>query len=151
MPNFMTLAEYVKKRNGVPIGDSNSLKNNLYRSLGAKNFAAFWNYWNPIFGYFLGKKIFKPLKKIIPISLSLILTFIFCGLIHDFVITITRGKISFFFSVWFFLMGICVLLSKYFHYDFSQKQWIFRTLTNLLIITFCLLSTIYLNAILKFH
>lgn len=147
----MTLAEYVKKRNGVPIGDSNSLKNNLYRSLGAKNFAAFWNYWNPIFGYFLGKKIFKPLKKIIPISLSLILTFIFCGLIHDFVITITRGKISFFFSVWFFLMGICVLLSKYFHYDFSQKQWIFRTLTNLLIITFCLLSTIYLNAILKFH
>ncbi len=151
MPNFMTLAEYVKKRNGVPIGDSNSLKNNLYRSLGAKNFAAFWNYWNPIFGYFLGKKIFKPLKKIIPISLSLILTFIFCGLIHDFVITITRGKISFFFSVWFFLIGICVLLSKYFQYDFSQKQWIFRTLTNLLIITFCLLSTIYLNAILKFH
>lgn len=151
MPNFMTLAEYIKKRNGVPIGDSNSLKNNLYKSLGAKNFAAFWNYWNPIFGYFLGKKIFKPLKKTIPISLSLILTFIFCGLIHDFVITITRGKISFFFSVWFLLMGICVLLSKYFQYDFSQKQWIFRTLTNLLIITFCLLSTIYLNAILKFH
>jgi len=147
----MTLAEYVKKRNGVPMGDSNSLKNNLYKSLGAKNFSTFWNYWNPIFGYYLGKKVFKPLKKIIPISLSLILTFIFCGLIHDFVITITRGKISFFFSVWFLLMGIFVFLSKYFRYDLSQKAWIFRTTVNLSIITFCLLSTIYLNTILKFH
>ena len=147
----MTLQEYIKKRNGVPIGDSDSLKNNLYRSLGAKNFSTFWNYWNPIFGYFLGKKIFKPLKKILPVSLSLVLTFIFCGLLHDFVITIIRGKVSFFFSVWFLLMAICVLLSRYFHYNLSQKQWIFRTITNLLIITFCLLSTIYLNTMINFH
>ena len=147
----MKLSEYIKKRNGVPMGDLSSLKYNLYKSLGAKNFSTFWNYWNPIFGYYLGKKVFKPLKKIIPISLSLIITFIFCGLIHDFVITITRGKISFFFSVWFFLMGICVFLSKYFRYDLSQKVWIFRTTVNLSIITFCLLSTIYLNTILKFH
>jgi hypothetical protein len=147
----MTLSEYVKKRNGVPIGDSNSLRKNLYRSLGAKNFATFWNYWNPIFGYYLGKKVFKPLKKIIPISLSLVLTFIFCGLIHDFVITIIRGKISFFFSVWFFLMAICVVLSKYFHYNLSKRVWIFRASANLFIISFCLLSTIYLNTNFKFH
>lgn len=34
----MTLGEYIKKRNGVEIGHPQSLKNNLYRSLGAKKF-----------------------------------------------------------------------------------------------------------------
>ena len=60
--NRMNLSEHVKKRNGVPVGHSNSVRNNLYRSLGAKNFSAFWNFWNPIFGYYLGVKVFKPLK-----------------------------------------------------------------------------------------
>lgn len=100
----MTLSDYVKKINGVPFGHSNSLRNNLYRSLGAKNFSTFWNYWNPIFGYYLGKKIFKPLKRIFPIGLALIFTFIFCGLLHDFVTTILRKKISLFFTFWFLIM-----------------------------------------------
>jgi hypothetical protein len=52
----MTLGEYIKKRNGVAIGHPQSLKNNLSRSLGAKNFSSFWHHWNPIFGYYLGKK-----------------------------------------------------------------------------------------------
>lgn len=59
----ITLTDYVRKRNGVSIGSPRSLINNLYRSLGAKNFSTFWNDWNPIFGYYLGKFIFKPLKK----------------------------------------------------------------------------------------
>src|SRR5690606_21166946 len=105
----MTLAEYVKKRNGVPIGDSSSLKHNLYKSLGAKNFSAFWMYWNPIFGYYLGTKIFKPLKKVFPAALSLVLTFVFCGMIHDVVSMIVGRKISWFFTIWFLLMGISVL------------------------------------------
>lgn len=59
----MKLSEYIKKRNGVPIGHSKSLQDNLQRSLGAKNFSTFWHFWNPIFGYYLGTKIFKLLKK----------------------------------------------------------------------------------------
>jgi hypothetical protein len=65
----MNLSEYVEKRNGVPIGHPSSLRNNLHRSLGAKNFSVFWNFWNPIFGYYLGTKVFKPLKKVFPIAL----------------------------------------------------------------------------------
>ncbi len=141
----MTLADYIQKKNGVPIGDSNSLRNNLYRSLGAKNFSTFWTYWNPIFGYFLGKKIFKPLKKTLPVSLSLVLTFIFCGLIHDAVTTLVRGEISLFFTIWFLFMGIGVLLSKTFNSNYSGKPWIFRAMINLSIIVSCLLITIYLN------
>ncbi|SFT11208.1 acyltransferase [Sphingobacterium wenxiniae] len=147
----MNLSEYVKKKNGVPIGHSNSLRNNLQRSLGAKNFSVFWNFWNPIFGYYLGTKIFKPLKKIFPIGLAVIFTFIFCGLVHDLVTTIIRGKISLFFTVWFLLMGFVVVISKQINYNLSHIKWIFRALVNLLIIGTCLLITIYLSKIFNFY
>ena len=144
----MTLTEYVKKRNGVAIGSSKSLRNNLYRSLGAKNFSTFWNYWNPIFGYYLGKFIFKPLKRILPIGIALLLTFIFCGIIHDAVTTIIRLKISFFFTIWFAMMGIAVLITRYLNQNFNKRIWIFRAFVNLSIIGLCCIITIYLT---KFH
>src|SRR5690606_29446263 len=113
----MNLSEYVKKKNGVPIGHSSSLKNNLQRSLGAKNFSSFWNFWNPIFGYYLGKKIFKPIKKWIPAGIAVVLTFVFCGLIHDLVTTIVKREISLLFTVWFLIMGIVVVVSKHTNYN----------------------------------
>lgn len=145
----MTLTEYVKKRNGVPIGSSKSLRNNLYRSLGAKDFSTFWNYWNPIFGYYLGRFIFKPIKKIFPVGIALLLTFIFCGLIHDVVTTIFRGKISNFFTIWFLLMGFAVLITQYLNHNFKKQLWIIRALINLSIISLCFLITIYLTKFLN--
>nr|WP_315223729.1 hypothetical protein [uncultured Flavobacterium sp.] len=147
----MNLSEYIKKKNGVPIGHSNSLRNNLQRSLGAKNFSTFWNFWNPIFGYYLGTKIFKPLKKVFIIEVAVIFTFIFCGLVHDLVTTLIREKISLFFTVWFFVMGFVVAISKQINYDLSHIKWILRALANLSIIGICLLLTIYLNLIFKFY
>lgn len=141
----MTLTEYVHKRNGVTIGSSKSLRNNLYRSLGAKNFSTFWNYWNPIFGYYLGKFIFKPLKKILPIGVALLFTFIFCGMIHDVVTTIFRWKMSLFFTIWFSIMGIAVLITRYFNHNFNKRIWILRASVNLGIIGLCFLLTIYLT------
>ena len=139
----MTLAEYIKKRNGVAMGSSKSLPNNLYRSLGAKSFSTFWNYWNPIFGFYLGKYIFKPLKKVFPVAIALLFTFIFCGLIHDIVTIIFRGKTSFFFSIWFFLMGIAVLITKRLKHNFSLQNWIIRAVANLSIIGICFLLTFF--------
>lgn len=145
----MTLQEYVKKRNGVSMSSSNSLRNNLYRSLGAKSFALFWNYWNPIFGYYLGTKIYKPLKRIFPASISIIATFVFCGMIHDLVITIVRGKLSLFFSIWFLIMAIFVLISKFVKQDFSGKKWIFRAISNILLLCFSFVATDYIYQLLK--
>ena len=139
----LSLNQYIKKRNGVSMGSSGSLRNNLYRSLGARNFATFWNYWNPIFGYYLGKFIFKPLKRIFPVSVSLVLTFTFCGLVHDAVTTLVRGNISFFFTTWFLWMSLAVLLTRFLKHNFSTKNWLVRTLINLGIIGICLILTIY--------
>lgn len=147
----MKLSEYIKKRNGVPFGHPNSLLNNLERSLGANNFSIFWNFWNPIFGYYLGVKIFKPLKKVFPVGFAVVLTFIFCGLIHDLVTTLARGKLSLFFSVWFLLMGTAVVLSKLANYDLAKNKWISRAFINLSIIGLCLFLTNYLNTIFNFY
>jgi len=59
----LTLAQYVRRRNGVPLGASGSLRNMFYRSLGAGSIAGFWRYWNPVFGYYLGRYIYAPLKS----------------------------------------------------------------------------------------
>lgn len=118
----MNLSQYIKRRNGVPLGHPDSLRNNLLKSFGAKNFSTFWNYWNPIFGYYLGTIIFKPLKRIFPSEFSLLLTFVFCGFIHDLVTTIVRQKISLFFSVWFLLMAVSVIVTKQINYNLSDRK-----------------------------
>lgn len=144
--NFsITLAQYIRRRNGVSPGASRSMRNMLYRSFGAKNFSTFWIYWNPIFGYYLGKFIFKPLKKYFPYSLAVISTFIFCGILHDLVTTVIRGRLSLFFSQWFLLMGVCVITSNILKYDFSRFLWITRALINLFIVTTCFLMTLLIN------
>mgnify|MGYP006168997147 CR=1 FL=1 len=145
----MTLGEYVKKRNGVPIGHPQSLSRNLNRSLGAKNFSSFWNYWNPIFGYYLGLKIFKPLKRFLPPKLSLVITFIFCGLIHDVVTILFRGQTSFLFSCWFLLMAIAVIISNYFNQNLAQYPWVVRSISNLLIILISLCFAYFLSRFLN--
>ncbi len=146
----MTLKEYIKKRNGVAVGNPKSLRNNLYRSLGAKNFSIFWTYWNPIFGYYLGNFIFKPLKRYFPVAIALLLTFIFCGLIHDAVTILFRGETSLFFTLWFLIMGGAVLITKHFNLNYLKQLWIIRVLINLSVISFCLLMTIYITKFLNF-
>lgn len=130
----MNLSDYVKRRNGVPLGDSNSLRNMLNRSLGAGKFSIFWQYWNPIWGYYLGKYIFKPLKCIFPPALSLILTFIICGFIHDLAIMLLKWKFTLLLTPWFLFMGLCVILVNYLKIDYSKFPWMARAAINIVII-----------------
>ena len=134
----MNLSDYLKKRNGVPIGNSDSLRNMLMRSLGAGKFSIFWKYWNPIWGYYLGKYIFKPLKIIFPPALSLLITFAFCGFLHDLVIMLLRWNFELLLTPWFLLMGFCVVLGDYAKIDYSKFIWVIRASINILIISSCL-------------
>ena len=134
----MNLSDYVKKRNGVPLGASSSLRNMMNRSLGAGKFSKFWIYWNPIWSYYLGKYIFKPLKSILPPWLSLLLTFAFCGFLHDVVIMVLRWNFEVLLTPWFLLMGFCVVLGDYAKIDYSKFTWIIRASINIVIILSCL-------------
>jgi len=135
----LNLSDYIKKRNGVPLGASNSLRNMMIRSLGAGKFSNFWKYWNPIWSYYLGKYIFKPLKIILPPDLSLLITFAFCGFIHDLVIMIIRWDFALLLTPWFLLMGLCVIIGDYAKIDYSKFTWVIRASINILIISSCLL------------
>ena len=135
----MNLSDYIKKRNGVPLGASNSLRNMLYRSLGAGKFSIFWRYWNPIWSYYLGKYIFKPLKMFLPPALSLILTFVVCGFIHDVAIMLFKWNFQLLLTPWFLIMGLCVVISDFIKLDYSKHAWIIRACINVLIIGCCLI------------
>jgi len=133
----VNLSEYVKKRNGVPMGATNSLRNMISRSLGADRFSIFWKYWNPIWSYYLGKYIFKPLKTILPPALSLILTFGFCGFLHDTVIMLVRWDFALLFTPWFLIMGLWLVISDFIKIDYSKYTWIGRAFINIFIIGSC--------------
>lgn len=123
----------------MPLGHRDSLRNMLYRSLGAGKFSIFWQYWNPIWGYYLGKYIFKPLKLIFPPALSLIITFVVCGFIHDLVVMLLKWKFILFLSPWFLFMGLAVVLGEYAKIDYSRSPWIVRAAINILVVLTCLL------------
>ena len=79
MISKLSLAQYVKKRNGVPLGASGSMTNMLSRSFGAASFPIFWHYWNPIWGYYLSRNVMSPLASFLPFSLATFLTFLVSG------------------------------------------------------------------------
>lgn len=137
----MNLSDYVKKRTGVPMGARGSLLNMLSLSLGASTFSIFWKYWNPIWGYYLGKFIFKPLKKILPPAFSLILTFGFCGFLHDLVIMLVRMDAALLFTPWFLLMGLWLVISDYLKLEYSNYSWLIRAFINVFIIVTCFILT----------
>jgi len=141
----LTLSEYVKRRNGVPLGASGSLQNMLVRSFGAGTFAKFWQYWNPIWGYALGRYIYAPLNQFLSASASLILTFAISGAIHDLVTMLVRGAPAFFFTPWFFLMGVVVVFGRLLKLDYSTHPFVIRVAINSGLVVACLMLTLGLQ------
>ena len=127
----LTLAHYVRRRNGVPLGSSGSLRNMFYRSMGAGTFAGFWRYWNPLWGYYLGRYIYVPLKRWLPSTISLVITFLVSGALHDAVASAVTGRMVFILTPWFFLMGAGVAVSQTMRIDYSRFAWPTRAFINI--------------------
>lgn len=132
------LSWIVQRRNGVPLGHSDSLRNMLQRSFGAPSFAAFWQYWNPIWGYGLGKFIYAPLRRRLPAASAFVTTFVISGAIHDLVTVAVRGAFAFLFTPWFFLLALGALLGRAVHLDLSGHPWLLRASVNLGYLLICL-------------
>ena len=130
MKRKLSLAQYVKKRNGVPLGASGSMTNMLSRSFGATSFPVFWCYWSPIWGYYLSRNVMRPLANFLPISLATFLTFLVSGALHDLAVSIVKLKNIFFFTPWFGLMGLIVVISKAARISYGHVSWPVRALIN---------------------
>jgi hypothetical protein len=138
----LTLAQYVLLRNGVPLGHGQSLRNMLQRSLGAASFAAFWQYWNPIWGYGLGKYVYAPLRRVLPAVAAFLLTFIISGGIHDLVTMAISRYVAFFFTPWFFLLAVGAVIGRVIGMDLADRPWGVRAGINLTYLLFCLALTL---------
>jgi len=114
----------------------------LRRSLGAGSFAGFWQYWNPVFGYGLGRYVFSPLKRVLPRAAALIMTFVVCGALHDLVAMAIRRSPVFLFTPWFFLLGVGAVFGRAVGMDLSSRPWAIRASINLAYIAACLAVTI---------
>ena len=137
----ISLAAYVKKRNGIALGGAGSLRNMLHRSLGAGSFVIFWRYWNPIWGYYLSRNIMKPFCRLYPHWLAVILTFAVSGGIHDVAVSIIRWETTFFLAPWFVLMSLVVLATKKFNLSYARFNWFVRATLNLSFIFISLFLT----------
>lgn len=134
----LTMSEYVRRRNGVPMGARGGLQNMLRRSFGAGSFAGFWQYWNPIFGYTLGRYVYSPLQRVLPWPLALICTFVVCGALHDLATVAVRGSAAFLFTPWFFFLGTGVVLGRLAHMDLSGQPWGLRAVVHFIYLAICL-------------
>jgi D-alanyl-lipoteichoic acid acyltransferase DltB (MBOAT superfamily) len=145
-PSPITLADYVRRRNGVPLGAAGSLRNMLSRSFGASSFAGFWRYWNPIFGYALARYVHSPLLGVLPRSLAVIATFAVCGAIHDLVTTLVRGSVACFFTPWFVALGAGAVLSNAVRMNLSHRPWWFRAAVHTSYLVACLVIAVAVQA-----
>ena len=140
-----TLAEYVALRNGVPLGDGRSLRNMLERSFGAASFAGFWQYWNPIWGYGLGRYVYAPLRRVLPPAVAFILTFAISGGLHDLATMAASWSPAFLFTPWFTLMGIGAVLGRVAGMDLGKRPFWLRAAVNLAYLVVCLLPALALR------
>ncbi|PRO68989.1 MBOAT family O-acyltransferase [Alteromonas gracilis] len=147
MKSKLSLAQYVKKRNGVPLGASDSMKNMLSRSFGASSFPVFWHYWNPIWGYYLSRNVMRPVANFLPISLATFITFLVSGALHDIAVSIIKWKTIFFFTPWFGLMGLMVIGSKGAGISYGHVSWPVRALINASFIFISLGITYFLETL----
>lgn len=145
MQKTLSLSSYVKKRNGVPLGASGSMRNMLSRSLGAKSFPNFWQYWNPIWGYYLSRNVMKPLNRFFPAWMAIFMTFLVSGALHDLAVSLFKFQPIFFFTPWFGIMGLIVIASSKYNISYGFSAWSVRASINILIIggTFELMSEVF--------
>ncbi len=144
--NDLTLSEYVRRRNGVPLGSSGALKEMLKRALGAKSISVFWQFWNPIFGYYLGRYVYRPSRSLgLPSAIATIATFCVSGAIHDLAATAVSLQLVFVCTPAFFFMAVGLLVSRSFGMDLSGLPWIMRAGSHLVYLGTCVALALLLR------
>lgn len=141
MKSTISLTDYVKKRNGVALGAKGSMRNMLTRSLGAASFQQFWHYWNPIWGYYLSQYVMRPLRAWLPLTLAILLTFVVSGALHDVAVSIVKWRPVFFFTPWFFLMSVALIILQISQVRYPRLPWLLRAIANVCVVGLCLAAT----------
>lgn len=130
----LSLAEYVHRRTGRPLGAAGSLTAMLRRAFGANTLAGFWRYWNPIFGYGLSRFVYTPLRAWTSHGPALVVTFVVCGVLHDVVTMLVRRGAAFLFTPWFLIIGLAILIAERFSFTVRALPFVGRTAVHLAVL-----------------
>jgi hypothetical protein len=124
-----SLRAFVFHRLGNPDGPWPAAKSMFARSFGAKSFAAFWRYWNPVYHYYLYYWCYRPLRTFLPRPIAVLLTFAVCGfLLHDLPLLPFTGVPLI--TIWFLLLGVGVIASEQLRMDLSRHWLALRVVVN---------------------
>jgi hypothetical protein len=101
----------------------------LSRSFGAKSFASFWRYWNPVYHYYLYYWSYRPLTSLLPRPVAVLLTFAVCGfLLHDLPHLPFTGVPLI--TVWFLFLGAGAIAGEQLRMDTSKLPYAARSGIN---------------------
>lgn len=122
------------------------------RPFEATSFRRFWEFWNPVYGYFLGRFVYSPLKRVFPRSACVVLTFAFSGFVlHDLPAWLISGaeypacRIS----SWFTTIALGIIASDGLRLSFDGSSRIFRALLHALFLASTLYISIWLRSMIK--
>jgi hypothetical protein len=126
---MLTVKTYVVRRLGKPHGPWQALGRMVTFAFAAPSFAAFWYYWNPVYGYYLYYWAYRPLRRVVPRAPALVLTFATCGfLLHDLPHLPFTGIPLI--TTWFVVLSIGVLLGEAVRMDLSRRPRSMRVVVN---------------------
>jgi hypothetical protein len=138
--NRPSLNQFIALRLGQSSSPGNLLREMLIRSFGARSFDRFWRYWNPVYGYALYYWCYRPLRRYLPRSASVLLTFAASGFfLHDLPTGWWIRLIRYFqgghfpvpfVALWFSLMGVLTLLNRAMGLDYGGWPFAARAAVN---------------------
>ena len=85
----------------------------------------------------------RPLNAFLPTSLSVLITFLISGALHDLAVSVVKWKAIVFFTPWFGIMGTIVIAFSALGISYDKFGWIIRATFNFLTIL-CSLGIAYL-------
>lgn len=118
--------QYEQRRMG---NNGNSMPGILYmfkQSFFADSFRKFWQNWNPLFSYYLLFYCYKPVRRLLPKWISVIIAFGISGVIHDIAAIIALSRPYFLFTLTFVLFGLFVILEGLFRVRLTKMPAMLR-------------------------
>lgn len=104
--------EYQRRRLGRRGPQWQQIVRMVRRAFGSPTFAGFWRYWNPLFGYYLFYRCYRPLVRVVPRAIAVILTFAASGVIHDAFASLAVQRPFAWCTAGFTLFGVYVVIEE---------------------------------------
>jgi hypothetical protein len=136
-----TLVQYIELRLGSTPNEQ--AINFLARPFGARTVSEFWQYWNPVWGYYLRYYCYRLLRPSLPRGMAVMLMFFICGLVHDLPFAAARvfivGKPPLWtITVFFICVGLVTILTEKIGLDLARVPVRLRWLIHVSWITLCI-------------